>query len=64
MKQVNEDVRNAAKQAGIKLWMVGEAMSLADCNFSRKLRHELPQTEKEKIFGIIEKLAREREGGA
>ena len=31
----------------------------ADFNFSRKLRKELPQEEKEKIFSIIERLSKE-----
>ena len=38
-----------------------QTLGIADCNFSRKLRKELPQAEKEKILAIIERLSREVE---
>lgn len=58
----NQDVRLAAESAGVRLWEIAEALGIADCNLSRRLRRELPQAEKEKIFGIIEQLsAAERE---
>lgn len=53
----NTDIRLAASSAGVRLWQIAEALGLADCNFSRKLRRELPAEEKMKIFGIIEQLA-------
>lgn len=52
----NADIRQAAKSAGVKLWRVAENMGLADSGLSRKLRHELPEEEKARILGIIEKL--------
>lgn len=55
----NQDVRAAAKQAGVFLWQIAAELGVNDGNFSRKLRKELPNEEKEKIMGIIEKLARE-----
>ena len=55
----NQDIRQAAEKSGVRLWRIAEALGVADCNFSRKLRKELPQEEKEKIFSIIEKLAQE-----
>lgn len=58
---LNQDIRLAAAGAGVKLWQIAEALGIADCNFSRKLRRELPQAETEKIMGIIEKLGREVE---
>ena len=57
--QANQVIREAAKASGIKLWQVAEAYGLNDGNFSRKLRHELPGAEQQKIIGIIERLAKE-----
>ena len=55
----NKDVRQAAASAGVRLWQIAAAIGLNDGNFSRKLRMELPVEEKQKIFGIIEKLSKE-----
>lgn len=55
----NQDIRRTAAGAGIKLWQIADALGIADCNFSRKLRRELPQEEKERIFAIIERLSQE-----
>lgn len=57
----NKEIRVAAKNAGIRLWEVAEAYGISDNNFSRKLRKELPQEEKDKIIAIIDKLAKERQ---
>lgn len=55
----NQDVRRTAAGAGVKLWQIAEALGIADCSLSRKLRRELPTEEKEKIFGIIRELSQE-----
>ena len=55
----NQDIRRTAAGAGEKLWQIADALGIADCNFSRKLRKELPQEQKEKIFSIIRKLSQE-----
>lgn len=52
----NEDIRTAIKNSKIKYWQVANEYGINDGNFSRKLRKELPQDEKEKIFYIIENL--------
>ena len=57
----NQDIRRAAADAGVKLWQVAEALGIADCSLSRKLRRELPSKEKEKIFSIIRDLVQEVE---
>lgn len=56
---LNQDIRRAAAGAGIKLWQVADALGIADCSLSRKLRRELPAAEKEKIMAIIENLSKE-----
>jgi hypothetical protein len=55
----NNLIRAAAKSAGVKLWQIADAIGLSDGNFSRKLRHELPADEQERILGIIEELSKE-----
>ena len=57
----NKEIRSAAKNAGVRLWEVAEAYGINDGNFSRKLRQELPQEEKEKILAIIDRLAQEKQ---
>ena len=57
----NNEIRAAAKNAGIFLWEVAEAYGINDGNFSRKLRKELPKEEKDKILAIIDKLSKERQ---
>lgn len=55
----NAEIRKAASDAGVKLWQIAEMLGIADCNFSRKLRRELPDDEKEKILDIIKELSQE-----
>lgn len=55
----NQDIRRTAAGAGVKLWQIAEALGIADCSLSRKLRKELTVEEKTKIFDIIERLERE-----
>lgn len=55
----NKDIRTAAGGYGIRLWQVAEALGMNESAFSRKLRKELPQEEKEKILAVIQKLAKE-----
>lgn len=60
MGKANMDVREAARVAGVCLWQISEEYGCNDSAFSRKLRHELPDTEKRKIFGIIDRLKEEK----
>lgn len=53
----NQDIRQAAKSAGLRLWEIADAYGMNDGNFSRKLRKELTAEEKAKIMGIIAKLS-------
>lgn len=59
---MNEHIKNYAKDRGIKLWEVAYRYGITDATFSRKLRRELPTQEQEKIMGIINELAKEKEG--
>ncbi len=59
---MNNAIRQAAKESGVRLWQVAERCGLTDGNFSRKLRCELPKEEQARIIGIIHDIAAEREG--
>lgn len=60
MREANIDIKLRAAGNGVKLWEVADQLGIADTSLSRKLRKELPAEEKEKIFGIIDKLAEEK----
>lgn len=55
----NEDIKVAAKRVGVQQWKIADALGIAETTFCRKLRRELPQEAKEKIFLIISELAKE-----
>ena len=59
----NREIKLAAAGAGVKIWQIADELGILDSNLSRKLRHELPAEEKEKLFEIIRKLSMENEGG-
>ena len=52
----NQDVKQAITTKGFRLWQVADKLGIADNAFSRKLRHELPQDMKDRIFAIIDEL--------
>ena len=52
----NLDIRKEADQAGVKLWQIAYAIGINDSNFSRRLRRELPEKEKQRIRSIIDDI--------
>ena len=56
----NKEIRNAAGGYGLKLWQVAEAIGMNESAFSRKLRRELPQEEKQRILAAIDRLVQEK----
>jgi predicted nucleic acid-binding Zn-ribbon protein len=59
MKKANEDIRQAAKAAGVRLWMVADELGIQDSVLSRNMRHELPDEKKKEILDIIKRLEEE-----
>lgn len=55
----NNDIREAAKKKGVKLWQIAKSLGINDGNFSRRLRKELTIEEKNKIFSVIDSLSSE-----
>lgn len=58
--QRNLDIREAAQNNAVMLWKIADKIGIADSSFSRKLRRELPQGEKQRIFSAIEEIAKEK----
>ena len=57
----NIGIRQAAKDANVRLWQIAEGLNIADTTFSRKLRHELTPDDKSKVYAIIAQIAAEQE---
>jgi len=53
----NMDIRRTAKANGVPLWKICEVMGVSEPTLTRRLRKELPESEKEKIRNIIAELA-------
>ena len=60
MRVANERLKGYAKEREVFLWQIAERLSLQDSNFSKKLRRELPEEERDRILAIIDQLAAER----
>ncbi len=60
MAQANTDIRKYASDNHVMLWEIAEALGIADCNFSRKLRRELSNDDKARIYSIIDNVAADR----
>lgn len=59
MLSTNRDIRKAVREANVRLWQVADRYGVTDVTFSKKLRKELLDKEKEKIFQIINELKSE-----
>lgn len=57
MERANKDVRQRAKEAGVFQYQIAEALGVSEYTIIRKLRKELSQDEKARIFQIIDRLA-------
>ena len=53
----NKDIRAYAKEKSVFLWQVAKAMNISEATITRRLRMELPEQEKQKVFGIIDELS-------
>ena len=56
----NIDIREVARSSGVKLWEIGDVLGVCDSSFSRKLRKELSEEEKQNILEIIERIRKEK----
>ena len=53
----NLDIRAHAMRRGVKFWQIAEELGLSDSAFSKKLRHELDESEKNRVIAVVERLA-------
>jgi len=56
MTRANKDIRRIAKEKGIYLWQIADRLGMYDSNFSKLLRKELPNDNRERIMQIINEL--------
>lgn len=56
----NEQIREAAKISGVYLWQVADKLHIHESSLSRKLRRELPASERRRILCIIQAIAKEQ----
>ena len=59
MKKANLDIRTKAKECGVYLWQIADAIGIQESRFCKLMRSELPLDEKQKILAAIEELAKE-----
>lgn len=57
----NAEVKAKAKKSGVLIWEIADKLGIADTTMSRKLRKELPDSEKQEIFKIIDELSAEKQ---
>ena len=59
--KTNEEIRKKIEENHIRYWQVAYEYGIDDTAFSKKLRREPSEEEKEKINKIIDKLIKEKE---
>ena len=57
--KANMKIREEARNSGVRLWQVADALGIQESMFSKKLRKELSEEEQVKILSIIDELAKE-----
>lgn len=63
-KKANNDIRTAAKKAGVFLYQVAKELGISESGFVCKLRYELSEAEKEQVFKAIDSIKAQQEAGA
>lgn len=53
----NTDIRQYAKEHGVKLWQCAAAIGISEPTMTRRLRTELPEPAKQELLSIIDKLS-------
>lgn len=52
----NLEIRRKLKETKVMQWQVADKLGVSEMTLVRKLRYELPEAEKQKIFSIIEEI--------
>ena len=56
--KANMKIREKARNSGVRLWQIADALGMQESLLSKKLRKELPEDEQERILNIIDDLAK------
>lgn len=56
----NKAIRNAIKNKHLCQWQIADALGISEATFTRLMRHELPDEDRDRILEIIERM----QGGA
>lgn len=59
--KANMKIREKARNSGVRLWQIADALGIQESSFSKKLRKELPAQEQEMILAIIHELTEQQE---
>lgn len=60
MIRKNEEIRHFAKSNSVYLWQIADALQISPETLNKRLRHELPDSEKERYMNIITELAKQK----
>ena len=56
MERKNQLIRQRLKEAGVAQWQIADELRISEGVFCRRMRHELPEAEQQKILKIIDDL--------
>lgn len=56
----NQEIRNHAKSSGVTLYQVADVLNISEPTMTRKMRYEMSKSEKERICGIIDDIAKRK----
>ena len=57
MTKANTDIREAMRTKKVPVYAVADVIGVHENTFFRRLRYEMPEQEKQKVFGIIDELS-------
>lgn len=60
-KRANERITKARQKHGVTVWMLADRYGKSENTMYRLFRHELPEDEQNRIIGMIEEIAKERD---
>lgn len=58
----NMEIRAEIMRTGLRHWEVAAALGISETSFSRKLRRELPEEERQRVLEVIGIVDRRRKG--
>lgn len=55
--KANIDIRMKAMESGVSLWRIASRLGLSESTFSRRLRREMSEDERQQIYAAINELS-------